>query len=123
VIRTAISVVAVINLLFGVVALIQPARVASWIGFELSGLGAAGEMRAVYGGLVSVVGILMLVAAWTSAGAPLLGPLALLFVGLVIGRIVSLGVDGFAGYTLVATVFEILAAGLLAYAWWRPQGL
>jgi hypothetical protein len=122
-IRAAISIVAAINLLFGIVAMIQPARVAGWIGFELSGAGATGEMRAVYGGLVAVVGILMLFAVWTNVGAPLLWPLALLFAGLVIGRIVSLAFDGFAFYTFAATVFEILAAGLLAYAWWLPDGL
>ena len=123
VIRALLLIIAVINILFGAVAIAQPRRVASWVGFELMGTGALGEFRAVYGGLVAVVGILIAIAAWTANGGPLSGYLALVFAGLVAGRVVSLLIDGFSWYSIAAGIFELVAAGLLWAAWWRPDGL
>ena len=122
-IRMLLLVLAAINVLFGAIALAQPRRVASWIGFELIGSGGLGEFRAVYGGLVVVVGILIAVAVWMTNGGPLFGSLALVFAGLVVGRAVSLAVDGFSAYTLSAAIFEAFGAALLSTAWWRPDGL
>jgi hypothetical protein len=122
-IRALLLILAAINVLFGIIALAQPRRVASWIGFELMGTGALGEFRSVYGGLVAVVGILIAVAVLMTDGGPLIGSLALVFAGLVVGRAVSLAVDGFATYTVAAGIFEAVGMALLFTAWWRPDGL
>jgi hypothetical protein len=122
-IRALILVIAAINILFGAVAIADPRRVASWIGFELTGIGPLGELRAMYGGLVAVVGILIAVAVLATNGGALLVPLALLLGGLVVGRAVSLVVDGFSWYTVATGVFELISAALLLAARWKADGL
>ena len=102
------------NLAFGAVALVAPGRVAGFIGFELLTPEASGELRAVFGGLVLVLGGLMLGGLRHSEGRAWLRALALVFGGLAFGRMVSLLVDGPNSYTFVALALEALSAVLLA---------
>ncbi len=112
-----------INFGFGILALAQPQLVAGWIGFELLGPGAFGEMRAVFGGAVMVVGVLFIVAGSLAQPRPLLGGLALVFAALSLGRLASLVIDGWSFYTAAAFVFEAASAGVTVYLWSNPQAL
>ena len=112
-----------INFGFGILALAQPQLVASWIGFELLGPAAFGEMRAVFGGAVMVVGVLFIVAGALAQPRPLLGGLALVFAALSLGRLASLVIDGWSFYTAAALVFEAAGAGVTVYLWSNPQAL
>ena len=112
-----------INFGFGLLALAQPQLVAGWIGFELSGPSAIGEMRAVLGGGVMVVGVLFIVAGAMARPGPLLGALALVFAALSLGRVASLVVDGWSFYTVAVLLLEAATAGVTAYLWSNPQAL
>ncbi len=112
-----------INFGFGILALAQPQLVAGWIGFELLGPSAFGEMRAVFGGAVMVVGVLFIVAGAIARPGPLLGGLGLVFAALSVGRLASLTIDGWSFYTAAALALEAPTAGVAAYLWKNPQAL
>lgn len=112
-----------INFGFGILALAQPQLVAGWIGFELLGPSAFGEMRAVFGGAVMVVGVLFIVAGAMARPGPLLGGLTLVFAALSLGRLASLAIDGWSFYTAAVFVLEAASAGVTGYLWSNPQAL
>lgn len=121
--RGILAALGLINFGFGIIAFVRPELMAGWIGFELTGRAAVGEMRAVSGGAVAVVGVLFIVAGTMSRPKPLLGALALVFAALTLGRLASLLVDGWAFYTAVALVYEAATAGVTGYLWATPQAL
>jgi hypothetical protein len=112
-----------INFGFGILAMAQPQLVAGWIGFELLGPSAFGEMRAVFGGAAMVVGVLFIIAGAMARPGPLLGGLSLVFAALSLGRLTSLTIDGWSFYTAAAFVFEAATAGVTGYLWSNPQAL
>jgi len=112
-----------INFGFGVLSLAQPRLVAGWIGFELTAPSALGEMRAVFGGGVMVIGVLFVVAGVVARPGPLLGGLGLVFAALALGRLASLVVDGWSWYTAGGLAFEAAVAGVAGYLWSNPQAL
>ncbi len=119
--RGILATLGLANFGLGLLAAIQPELVAGWIGFELQGPSAVGEMRAVLGGAVCVVGILFIAATVIPRPAMLLGALSVVFLALSLGRVASLFLDGWSLYTLAALVFEITTAGITAYLWRSPQ--
>ena len=121
--RGILAALGLVNFGFGVLSLVQPQLVAGWIGFELLGPSAFGEMRAVFGGAVMVLGVLFVIASVISRPAPLLGGLMLVFGALSVGRAVSLAVDGWSFYTVVALALEGVTAGVTGYLWANPQAL
>jgi hypothetical protein len=121
--RGILAALGLINFGLGILALAQPQLVAGWIGFALSGPAAFGEMRAVFGGAVTVVGALFIVAATVSRPRALLGCLALVFLALSLGRVISLLVDGGSFYTLAALCLEGGTAAVTAFLWYRPEAL
>lgn len=102
------------NALFGLVTLFNVDWAARTIGFTLQTAGARGEMRAVYGGLVLALGVVMFIALAKAECRQFLLPVALIFAGLVCGRLVSFVADGFSRYTLIIFLIE-LAAAVLSY--------
>ncbi len=104
------------NVGFGLVSLLDPPRVAALMKLELGGTAAYGEFRAVYGGLVLMLGAAMIGAVTRLGRREWLSLLALLFAGLVGGRLVSLALDGMATYTIVAVLLEAASAGILYQA-------
>lgn len=112
--RGLLTLVGAGNAVFGVWGLIRPAATASMLGLQVPGSQGLGEVRAVYGGLVLMVGLLTLTAAWRDTGAATLRALSVLFAGLVLGRVLSVVLDGPAAATLAAGAFEAFSAALLA---------
>ena len=112
-----------INFAFGLLAFIDPVVVTTWSGLGLEGPAAFGEVRAVFGGVFSTVGLLYLIAIAVSNPKPILGTLALLFAGLSVGRISSLTIDGWSLYTAVGLFLELAIALVTAYIWLNPAVL
>lgn len=119
--RGILAALGLLNFGFGILAMIQPRLVAGWIGFELLRPSAVGEMRAVFGGGVMIVGVLFIFAGAVARPRPLLGGLGLVFAALSLGRLTSLGIDGWSFYTAGALVLEAATAGYVAYLWGNPQ--
>ncbi len=119
--RGALIAIGLMNFAFGVLALVQPGVIARWVGFGLEAPSASGEIRAIFGGGVLVLGVLFLVATAMSRPGPLLGALALVFLGFVVGRVASLLVDGWSFYTLLALLAEATIGALSGYLWWKPD--
>ncbi len=100
-----------------VFGLYSPETLAPWAGLELTTPGAHGEIRAIFGGLIIALGIAIARGALGgAAGRHWLWAVAGMYLGLVAGRLVSLGVDGFSMHTLAAGIFEGAVAGLLFWA-------
>jgi hypothetical protein len=109
-------VVAAAHVLFGLYGLYSPQTLAPWAGLELTTPGAHGEIRAIFGGLIIAMGVAIGRGAVGGAGGRhWLWAIAAMYVGLVAGRVVSLGVDGFSMHTLIAGLFE---GGLSAFLFW-----
>jgi hypothetical protein len=116
--KALVATLGLANLAFGAVALVAPGRIAGLIGVELLGPAAQGEIRAVFGGLVLVLGGTMFAALRHPDGPAWLRLLALAFAGLALGRVASLVADGVQTYTLLALLLEAGSAAVLA---WDPR--
>lgn len=114
--KALVGLVAVGNLAFGAWSLAWPARAAQLVGFTLESDAARGEVRAVHGGLVLGLGVVMVAALRRSDGRHWLRALAPCFLGLALGRLVSLGLDGFTTWNGAALVLEAGTAVLLLLA-------
>ncbi len=103
---------------YGLVCLVSPSVVADQTGLQLATGVASVEVRAMYGGLQTAVGLLCL------AGAPGLQPgvllaMVFLFFGLASGRMLGIAIDSEPGsYNIFAllfeTVFAVISVALLA---------
>jgi hypothetical protein len=108
----------------GTFALVLPALNASIIQLELGGVIASSDLRAVYGGLRIGIGCFLAWAASTGHLRPGLIAAAALFGGNVLGRVVSLLIDGVPespGFVLLG--FEILGVVLVTVALARERNL
>ncbi len=116
--RTLLLLVALAHVALGAVGLYVPERVAAFIGLDPLTRGALGEVRAVYGGMLAALGLVLVRAALGNAARarPWLLAAAFAYGGLVLGRFVSLGVDGFSLYTLVGGMVEVTVLGVLLFA-------
>jgi len=119
--RGVVIAIGLMHFAFGVLALVQPGVIAGWVGFGLEAPSAAGEIRAVFGGGTLVVGVLFIAATAMSRPGPLLGALALVFLGFVVGRVASLLVDGGSFYTALALLAEAAIGAVSGYLWWKPD--
>lgn len=96
----------------GMLAIAQPVRAGEVIGLLPMSPAATGEVRAVYGGLLIVLGYLIFLAPSRPDGAAWLRVMGIAFLGLAAGRAVSLAIDGWAAYTAIALAFEAGSGGL-----------
>ena len=110
--RITAGVLGAITLLMGLVALFTPDRTMAFVGFapstEANRLLAYGETRAVYGGLFTVLGAFTMWGAIDPAGkrAALLMA-GLLWLGLCIGRLIGVSIDGNPGlFGWIAVLWE-----------------
>ena len=114
--RIFLGLMALLFVGYGLVCLASPGVPAEAAGLEmLSGDGAA-EMRAMYGGLQTAVGMLALAAVLREElQRPVLFFLAFVLFGLASGRMVGAIADSAAGltsYTWGALVFEAVSFGV-----------
>ncbi len=104
-------------LAIGIAFLMTPESMAAHIGITLEAVSAKSDIRAVYGGLDTGLGVFFLACAgrrsWVGPG---LFAAMLCFVGLVAGRITSLTMDGAPG-ALVFLLFGSELLGAVGSAW------
>ncbi len=115
-VRAILYVLALLNVAWGVFALVRPAVAGRFVGLEPTSAHGTGELRAVYGALVIAIGLLVGLAARADGGEQWLRALAVMFAAIACGRLVSLAFDGVNGYTLAALGLEGGTAVLLAWA-------
>lgn len=111
----ALRLVAVVCIAFGVAFFALPELV-GWAGLLALGPEGRGEVRAVYGGLLLVLGIVILEGLRRPDRRAWLEVAALVFGGLAAGRVAGLLHDGVASYTVGALLFEGCTAVLLLLA-------
>lgn len=113
--RVLIGLVGLFNMLIGLSFLFNPAKMAS--DFALSPIGTQGmaTMRADFPAFFLTAGVFSLLGAWRSDAKPLLVPVALLAIALL-GRFVSIGLDGTAPTTFPPMIAEAVMIGLLVFA-------
>jgi hypothetical protein len=114
-VRALLWLIAAANVLWGVAALLAPRWALGVLAMEALEPHAVGEIRSVFGGLVLALGVLIGIGLWRRDKALWLEALALGFAGLVVGRALSLVLDGVQTYSLLALAGEGLTA-LLLYA-------
>ncbi len=115
--HSVLTVFGLLSLVIAYRAFAAPELFAGKLGFELPGGSGLNEVRAQYGGFflaIALACVLSLFGALPRSTG--LVVLALVFGGILFGRIVSLGVDGgMAGYSPVIRVLYLVdAIGLLA---------
>ena len=99
---------------YGLACLASPGIVADATGMQLATGTASVEVRAMYGGLQTAIGLLALLAIVREPlRVAILLCLAVLFFGLVSGRLVGIVVDPDPGrYNILAAVYEAASAAI-----------
>jgi hypothetical protein len=102
---------------YGLACLAAPGIVANATGMQLATGTASVEVRAMYGGLQTAIGLLALLAvAREPLRAPILLCVAVIFFGLVSGRLIGIAVDAEPGsYNFIAAAYEA-ASSAIAFA-------
>jgi hypothetical protein len=123
ILRVLLGLIAAGNLAWAAVSIFDPLWAADLVGLDPSGAPAAiGELRAIYGGLVGSIGVVLALAVLRRPLKAWYGALAIIFLGLVSGRVVSLAVDGYDAFTLLALLLEAFTVLLLLAACrWAPE--
>lgn len=120
--RLCTAAAGIVILLFGLAGLLAPQRVMGVLGFVTLNASAAaatlGEVRAVYGGLFTVMGAYALFAALNpGVRRESILLLALLWLGAAAGRIFGVSVDGNPGlFGWLALAVEVAIGGALVAA-------
>jgi hypothetical protein len=108
--------VALGHMILGLYGLYAPDSVAPMLGLETVTAGGRGELRAVFGGMVTAMGVAVLRGSMGGAASrQWLWTVATLYVGLAAGRVVSLGLDGLTAHTLFGGILE---GGLAVVLYW-----
>ena len=95
----AVWLLGLLNLAYGLYALLAPAAAGALSGFGLEDPKARGEFRTVFGGLVIGLSVAMLAGSASPHPRAWWTAVAVLFGGLVLGRLASLFLDGVTLYT------------------------
>ncbi len=106
----------------GLYALLDPvAAVASTVGFQLEGVNSYNQLRASAGAVPFVVGLFMMASVKRSAWAiPALWSVSLILGGLVMGRAISILIDGIPGNSNL-TMMGLEAFGFIQAVFWLKQ--
>jgi di/tricarboxylate transporter len=100
-------------------SLLAPHEMADGLGYSLASTDALNEFRAVYVGLWLATAVLFFTAAWRADQALLGDMAALLILGQVFGRVLSLALDG-SPSARIWPMFFVEAIGGLAILFVRP---
>ena len=115
--RTVLLVLALAHLSFGLYGLYAPEQMAQVADLEMRSIGATGEIRSIYGGLMVAFGLAILRGSMGGrVAAAWLRVVALGYTGIAVGRLVSLALDGVSGYTIFAGAFELALAAILGWS-------
>jgi hypothetical protein len=119
--RAIAAVIGVITLILGGMGIAYPREVLQWVGFDLLSTNpqaGLAEARAVYGGLFLAMGVFTVWAATSPrAHRGELTLLGCLWLGLFVGRMVGVSIDGNPGLlNTVAAVLEAIIGSLLIAA-------
>ena len=120
--RTTIAFVGLATLACGVLGLFYPERVMGFVGFApvspAQAAGALGETRALYGGLLTVLGSATLWAATDPQGhRGTLFLIGLLWLGVFLGRMLGASIDGNPGlFGWLGGALEATAASVVLVA-------
>lgn len=106
---------AAFDVAYGLFAIAAPVRAADGVGLELASVGAHGEIRALYGGMMIAMGVVTGGALVWNRPQWLLA-LGIVWCGLVLGRVVSLIADGPARATLALGAIEAISAAAMIAA-------
>ena len=102
---------------WGITCLINPALLAELTGLAMTSPTAITEVRTMYGGVQTSVGLFCLLGAiYSTLTRPALGMVAFIFAGLAVGRVAGFAIDlsgseytyGAMGFEIVAAVFAII---------------
>ena len=108
--------------IYGVMCLMDPATPAGYAGMELPGASASTEVIAMYGGLQTALGVLLVAWAWRPhLVVPALVLTLVVIGGLALGRASGLLRNGADAYNLGAVGFETTTAILAALALFLEQ--
>ena len=119
--RAIAAVIGVITLILGGMGIAYPREVLQWVGFDLLSTNpqaGLAEARAVYGGFFLMMGVFTVWAATSPrAHRGELTLLGCLWLGLFVGRMVGVSIDGNPGLlNTVAAALEAIIGGLLIAA-------
>lgn len=107
--RVLLYVFGVFFLLFGLAGLFAPGRLTGGIHLLPEGVAGLGEMRGLYGGGFAAFGIIILAGLY-KRDAGLLRAMAIIAVGITVGRLVSLVLDQDVSFALPNACYEALLA-------------
>ena len=113
--RTVLMLVAVAHLGFGAFALFAPEKVAPIVDLQIDTDAGPGEIRAVYGGSMCAMGVIVLLGARKKTSDVWLLAAGLGYAGLTVGRAVSLYVDGAHMWTVIFGAVEATLTVRFAY--------
>ena len=116
-----LAVAALAFLIVGIGHMVVPLTMVEPMNIELRGINALNEIRANYGGMHSLMGIFFLSGALvTKLRAAALVTLAIFTSGLVLGRMVSIAIDGVPGtFIWLLLVGELILAITAWLLLWR----
>lgn len=111
---------ALLFVVIGAAHLVDPAGTIAPTGIEVAAVASFNEVRANYGGMHLMLGLYFLAGALSAPQrAPALLVLALFCIGLVLGRSVSMALDGYPGHLMTAFLLLEAAGAALAMWCWR----
>ena len=122
--QICLAVAAVAFLIVGIGHLVVPLTMVEPMNIQLQGINAFNEIRANYGGMHFLMGNFFLLGVFvTKLREAALGTLAIFTSGLVLGRVVSLAVDGAPGtFIWLMLVGELIGAVIAWLLLWRGSG-
>ena len=112
--RIVLALVGIVFLAIAAASLVAPAAMAEPLGYRLDSVNAYNEFRAIYVGLWLAHAVLFAWAAWRIERRELGDVGALLLAGQVVGRLLSLALDGMPDARLLpAAIAELVGAVLI----------
>lgn len=110
--QICLAVAALAFLMVGIGHLVAPLKMVEPVNIQLRGINAFNEIRANYGGMHSLMGIFFLLGAFVpKLRETALITLAIFTSGLVLGRVVSIAIDGVPGtFIWLMLVGELIGA-------------
>lgn len=118
--QICLAIAALAFLIVGIGHLLVPLTMVEPMSIKLQGINAFNEIRANYGGMHSLMGVFFLLGVFvTKLRAAALVTLAIFTSGLVLGRMVSIAIDGVPGtFIWLLLVGEVMLAGIAWLLLW-----